>query len=75
MRMPLFAGRTFTPSDKQEAIPQPMIVNEQFVRRFLGSRNPIGARLGRNGEREVVGVVSDSYYRSLREEPFLPLLT
>jgi len=69
MHMPLLAGRKFTPSDKQEAIPQPMIVNEQFVRRFIGSRNPIGARLGRNGEREVVGVVGDSYYRSLRESP------
>jgi predicted permease len=69
LKMGVLAGRKFQASDKQDAKPLPMVVNEEFVRRFFGSRSPIGARLGRNGEREIIGVVTDSYYRSLRETP------
>jgi len=70
LKMSILAGREFAPSDTQDAQPQPMVVNEEFVRRFLSTRSPIGARLGAfNSEREIVGVVGDSYYRSLRETP------
>ena len=69
LHMRILAGRKFAESDTPEALPQRIVVNEAFVRHFLGTRNPLGARLGRNGEREIVGVVGDSYYRSLRETP------
>jgi predicted permease len=58
------------------------IVNESFVRRYLGDRNPIGARLGLGGEAdsatniEIVGVVTTFSYRGLREnedQAFVPL--
>jgi predicted permease len=58
------------------------IVNESFVRRYLGDRNPIGARVGLGGEPdsatniEIVGVVSTFSYRGIREtedQAFLPL--
>jgi predicted permease len=69
LKMRIVAGRKFAPSEMPDMKPVPIVVNEEFVRRFLGARNPLGARLGRNGENEIVGVVEDSYYRSLRETP------
>jgi putative ABC transport system permease protein len=69
MKMRVVAGRRFLPTDKPDAKPQPVIVNEAFVRQFLWGRNPVGTHLGRDGNREIIGVVNDSYYRSLRESP------
>jgi predicted permease len=69
MRMRIVAGREFLPTDKPDAKPEPIVVNEAFVRQFLVNRNPVGTRLGREGQREIVGVVNDSHYRSLRESP------
>ena len=49
------------------------IVNESFVRRYFGSRNPLGARVGIGGrpdtrvDIEIVGVVSTFSYRGLRQ--------
>jgi FtsX-like permease family len=69
MKMRVVAGRPFQSTDKPDAKPQPVIVNEEFVRRFLQGRKAIAVRLARAGDREIVGVVNDSYYRSLRENP------
>jgi putative ABC transport system permease protein len=65
------SGRDFDPSDRLGA-PPVTIVNETFARRFLAGRPPIGQRIRAGGPRdrtefEVVGVVSDAVYRSLRE--------
>jgi hypothetical protein len=58
------------------------IVNESFVHRYFGDRNPIGARLRFGGEAGsattivIVGVVSTFSYRGLREtedQAFVPL--
>jgi predicted permease len=55
-------GRVFTRSDFIEGAAPVAIVNEPFVDKFLGGRNPLGRRL-RIGEeqawREIVGVVPD----------------
>jgi len=64
-------GRDFGRSDRVGA-PPVTIVNETFARRFLAGRPPIGQRVVAGGPRdrhefEVVGVVSDAVYRSLRE--------
>ncbi|PYR62861.1 MAG: hypothetical protein DMF91_05280, partial [Acidobacteria bacterium] len=58
------------------------IVNESFVRRYLGDRSPMGVRLGLGGEAdsrtniEIVGVVQTFSYRGIREDEdqaFFPL--
>jgi predicted permease len=49
------------------------IVNDSFVRRYLGTKNPIGARIGLGNEPgtvttiEIVGVVPTFAYRGLRQ--------
>jgi len=65
------SGRGFVRGDRVGA-PPVTIVNETFARRFLAGRPPIGQRVLAGGPRdrqefEVVGVVSDAVYRSLRE--------
>ena len=69
----LLAGREFTAADRKGASAV-AIVNETFVRKFLNGGNPIGHRVREparpsspNPEREIVGYVADSAYRTLRE--------
>lgn len=48
------------------------VVNQAFARRLFPGVNPIGKRFGMPGDQtdyEVVGVVSDAKFRSLREVP------
>jgi predicted permease len=54
--------------------PARIIVNETFARHFFPGENPIGRTLGPSSadgvirpDREVIGVVSDAKFRSLRE--------
>jgi predicted permease len=74
----LIAGRDFDGRDRVGS-PLVAVVNQAFVRRFLDGRTPIGRRIrqglpGRQGPWvEVVGVVADATYRSLRE-PVRPTL-
>jgi putative ABC transport system permease protein len=71
------AGRDFDSRDAravgEEGGVRSVIVNEAFARRYFGTSSPIGHRLG-FGNRpdaktdiEIVGVVRDFSYRSLRE--------
>jgi predicted permease len=72
---PLIAGRDFTVRDNA-AGPDVAVVNEAFVRQFFAGRNPIGLTFVLPGfgpkqisaTLEVVGLVADAKYRSLREE-------
>ncbi len=64
-------GRDFTVADTAGA-PPVAIVNETFVRRYLGARTPVGLHLmlpgaGADVDHEIVGVVADSRYRSIGE--------
>jgi putative ABC transport system permease protein len=83
MGMPLAQGRDFGSQDREGA-PQVVIINETVARRFWPDQNPVGRHLNFGGiggrpDRmiEIIGVVKDSKYRSLTEEPtasmFLPL--
>ena len=59
--LPIRPGRAFT-ADDREGSPRVAIVNDTFVRRFLGGLDPIGQRLRQgSGDRvlEIVGVVPD----------------
>ena len=69
--VPLLLGREFTLQDSAEA-PKVAIVNEAFARRYWPGENPIGRRFGdmgaaSAGKYEVIGVVKDAKYGSLRE--------
>jgi macrolide transport system ATP-binding/permease protein len=62
-------GRGFTRQDAPGA-PAVAVVNHEFVRQFLGGRNPIGRRFGfpdagQDGAFEIVGVVEDTTYTSV----------
>lgn len=58
----------------QPSNPQPAIVNQAFVRRYLGTVDPLGRRFGHLGAElrdpgyVVVGVVRDAKYTDLRGE-------
>jgi predicted permease len=74
MQTTLIAGRDFTDQDTGQSQPV-AIVNEEFVRRFLGGTNPLGKTLRTVAEPnfpetqyEIVGVVKDTKYSGLREE-------
>jgi predicted permease len=83
MGMHLLAGRDFIPSDTpqtKQTTAARVIVNETFVRRFFPDSNGIGKRFGTGGEGtiasasdEIIGVVSDAKYRSLRD-PIHPMV-
>jgi predicted permease len=66
MRIPLRLGRTLRPADARSA-QHVAVVNEAFVRRFMGSRYPLGVHLGPDTE-EIVGVVADAKYRDSRSD-------
>jgi predicted permease len=69
---PILAGRDFDDRDRLGAKPV-ALVNEAFARKFLNGANPIGhaiRQVGRPKEPpplEIVGLVADAVYRSLRE--------
>ena len=71
MEMRLLAGREFNTGDAFEA-PRVAIINDAAVRKFFANEPPLGRRFGSNpeksGEFEIVGVVSDAKYNSLRDD-------
>jgi putative ABC transport system permease protein len=72
LRVPVLAGRTFTPTDR-EGSPLVVVVSRTFAQRHL-ARDPvaaIGRRLSFGGDdlRTVVGVVGDVRYSGLAEPP------
>jgi predicted permease len=67
---PLLAGRDFTDGDVFTA-PKVAIVNEAFAKRFNLGPNPVGHRMRRGTgtptyDMEIVGVVKDAKYSSVR---------
>jgi predicted permease len=74
----ILAGRDFELRDSlptgESTNPRTAIINKAFADRYLGGRNPLGARicLGAGPDSkpdiEVVGVVADFSYRGIREE-------
>jgi putative ABC transport system permease protein len=70
---PLVAGRDVTDGDRKGA-PPVVLVNQAFAQRFLNGANPIGRTVVASAgspfaeaPREIVGLVADAVYRSLRE--------
>jgi predicted permease len=65
-------GRDFREGDADRE-PSPIVVNETFARRFFSQLDVVGRQVGVTAENrpqyEIVGVVGDAHYRSLRETP------
>jgi predicted permease len=73
MGIALLAGRDFAPSDVESSTPV-VVANESFAARYfpsgaLGKRVQLDDRAGESVWREIVGIVRDSKYRTLGEEP------
>jgi putative ABC transport system permease protein len=69
MDIPLRAGRDFAALDDARAAPE-AIVNEAFVRRYLGAAQPLGRRLESGGRSYVItGVVATSLSDAFGELP------
>jgi putative ABC transport system permease protein len=79
LRTPIIAGRDFDTRDIPGS-PRVAIVNESFVRRFLGGTSPLGISFQLEGSQgkpgaavQIVGIVKDTKYGSLRED-FKPVV-
>ena len=74
LKMRLVEGRFFTEADRHRVKPAPSIVTRSFARKFFGTERAVGRYFGSGlnqvaqAEFEVVGVVDDTRYRSMREE-------
>jgi predicted permease len=74
MKIRLIMGRDFNPGDTSGS-QRVAVVNQTFVRRYLGNANPIGQTL-RTGQEpgypstlyQVVGVITDTKYNDIRGE-------
>jgi predicted permease len=70
----IVAGRRFTEAETRSNAAKVAIVNETFVRKYLGVSNPLGTMVGRGvgpdavPDIEIVGVAADIRYRELREQ-------
>jgi predicted permease len=76
LRTPLLAGRGFNANDTKTS-PQVAIVNETLARRFFSTANPVGKsfRVAADPGKpeptvEIVGLVKDAKYESVREDTF-----
>lgn len=76
LRTPMLAGRDFHETDTKTSAPI-VIVNEAFARKFLPNDNPVGKYLrtidgkgNLGGPVQIVGLVKDSKYESLREDTY-----
>jgi predicted permease len=73
LKIPLLVGRTFDARDDKGS-QKVAIVNQSFVRKYFGAANPIGRHLGMGKDPgtkldiEIVGVVGDTKYESMRDE-------
>lgn len=75
MSTPILYGRDIAPTDRL-GMPRVLLVNEAFVKKFFRGENALGRSftIGAPGSPravtgEIVGVVADAKYRTLRETP------
>jgi predicted permease len=68
MGVPILDGRDIAESDTG-ATQSVVLVNETFVKRHLANKNPLGHQIGGKRRFTIVGVVRDSKYTSVDEEP------
>ncbi|HEX2661339.1 MAG TPA: ABC transporter permease [Candidatus Acidoferrum sp.] len=81
--VPIIAGRDFRMTDDHEIkkgpeeddwTPTTVMINEKFAKKFFPGRNPLGLHLGFGSDpgtrtdMEIIGIVKDIKYTSLRDE-------
>src|SRR5262245_7150255 len=65
----LLSGRDIQMTDCSRDAPKVAVISKSLVRRLFPKADPIGRRLGDGGrDYEIIGVVEDVKYRSLKEE-------
>ena len=72
LNIPLLAGRDFTRADRVGA-PRVAIVNEAFAKKFNLGANPVGKRMGDDGNQgpltiEIVGLMRNAKYSEVKQE-------
>lgn len=71
MGIPVLTGRGFTARDDDKA-PKVVVINSAAARKYFPGENPVGRRYGSSPEEnatlEIVGVVRDTKYNSVRDE-------
>lgn len=72
-RIRVVKGRPFLPTDRASSV-KVAILNQSAARHHFGDTDPIGRHVrfplpGQTGDYEVVGIVPDVYYESLRVAP------
>ncbi len=73
LKIPVMLGREFTDRD-EKGTPLVAVINERFAKRYFAGRNPVGLHVGMGGnpgtktDIELVGVVKDTKYESMRDE-------
>ena len=68
MHVPVINGRDVSDGDTENS-PHVAIVNETFAKRLMPGQNPIGHQLGTKNRCTIVGIVKDSKYTRVDEDP------
>ena len=66
LKMTLLRGRDFSELDQDNTLPV-VIVNERFASTFWPDKDPIGQWVQASGRRQVIGVVQNASYQSVRQ--------
>ena len=70
MGIPVLSGRGFSDRDSDTA-PKVVMINQAAATKYFPNENPIGQRMGSNleiaGQLEIVGILRDVKYNSVRE--------
>jgi predicted permease len=82
MGIPLLTGRGFTENENNIKAPKVVIINDAAAKKYFPNQNPIGQRFGPSleqaGQQEIVGIVRDTKYSSMRDPApptmYIPLL-
>jgi predicted permease len=66
LNQPMLGGRDFGERDTKKT-PRVAVVNELFAAQYFPGQNPIGQRFQMGGDIEIVGLVKNAHYQTLRE--------
>jgi predicted permease len=70
MEIPLLSGRSFDHRDTDTS-PKAVVINDAAAKKYFPNENPLGRKFGssveRSGDLEIVGVLRDAKYNSVRD--------
>jgi predicted permease len=73
LEIPVLSGRNLDLRDTLPKAPAVAVINETAARKFFPNEDPLGKRFGNSleqaGDVEIVGIVRDTKYDSLRDAP------